>query len=99
MLFHLTTDDHICAISEQDAGDTEGGSTFASEQELGTLATEWPMKGLVAIWNHLPGVQAVTRFTNRGFGKEEHGLLDSGCQIREHENLAHARPANVPELR
>ena len=56
MLFHLTTDDHIRAINEQGAGDVEGGSTFASEQEFQKLATEWPMKRLVAIWNHLPGV-------------------------------------------
>ena len=65
MLFHLTTDDHICAISEQDGGDIEGGSRFVSEQELGKLAQEWPMKRLVEIWNRLPGVQAVTRFTDR----------------------------------
>ena len=65
MLFHLTTDDHIRAINEQGAGDVEGGSTFASEQEFQKLATEWPMKRLVAIWNHLPGVQPVTRFTDR----------------------------------
>ena len=65
MLFHLTSDDYIRTISEQAAGDTEGGSSFVSEEELQKLATEWPMKRLVEIWNHLPGVQAVTRFTDR----------------------------------
>ena len=35
---------------------------------------------------------------SHGFGKEEQGLLDGGCQIREHQNLAHAHPADVPEL-
>ena len=65
MLFHVTSEDDLRVIDEQGAGDMEGGSTFASEQELQKLATEWPMKRLVAIWNRLPGVQAVTRFTNR----------------------------------
>lgn len=65
MLFHLTSEGDIRAIDEQHAGEVEGGSTFASEQELQKLATEWPMKRLVAIWNHLPGVQPVTRFTDR----------------------------------
>ena len=66
MLFRLTTEDHIRASNEQEPAQTNaGGSTFASEQELQKLATEWPMKRLVAIWNHLPGVQAVTRFTDR----------------------------------
>ena len=65
MLFHLTSEGDIRAIDEQHAGEVEGGSTFASEQELQKLPTEWPMKRLVAIWNHLPGVQPVTRFTDR----------------------------------
>ena len=65
MLFHLTSEGDIRAIDEQHAEEVEGGSTFASEQEFQKLATEWPMKRLVAIWNHLPGVQPVTRFTDR----------------------------------
>ena len=66
MLFHVTTEDHIRAINEQASAETEAGdSTFASEQELHQLAKEWPMKRLVAIWNRLPGVQAVIRFTDR----------------------------------
>src|SRR5690349_7545085 len=65
MLFHLTSEGDIRAIDEQRAGEVEGGSTFASEQELQELATEWPMKRLVAIWNHLPGVQPVIRFRDR----------------------------------
>src|SRR5438309_2498898 len=56
MLFHLTTDDHIGIINEQVPAETNaGGSTFTSEQDLQELATEWPMKRLVEIWNHLPG--------------------------------------------
>ena len=66
MLFHLTTDDHIGIINEQGPAETNaGGSTFTSEQDLQELATEWPMKRLVEIWNHLPGVHAVARFTDR----------------------------------
>ena len=42
-----------------------GGSSFASEQELQELAGAWPMKRLVEIWNRLPGVEPVTRFTDR----------------------------------
>ena len=33
-----------------------------------------------------------------GFGKEEQFLLNRGRQVREHQHLAHARPAGVPEL-
>ena len=66
MLFHLTTDDHIRAIGEQGPAETDAdGNTFASEQDLQELASQWSMKRLVEIWNRLPGVQAVARFTDR----------------------------------
>jgi hypothetical protein len=66
MLFHLTTDDHIGIINEQGPAEAHSdGTTFASEQHFHELAKEWPMKRLVAIWNRLPGVEAVARFTDR----------------------------------
>jgi hypothetical protein len=66
MLFHLTAEDDI-RIIEEDAPENAdaGSSTFASEQDLDELGSEWPMKRLVAIWNRLPGVQRVTRLTDR----------------------------------
>src|SRR5216110_3095673 len=63
MLFHFTTDDHI---NEQGPAETDAGCiTFASEQDFYDVATEWPMKRLVEMWNRLPGIQAVARFTDR----------------------------------
>src|SRR6266516_7785904 len=64
MLFHLTTEDHIRTSNEPGPVDAGGGS-FASERELQELACAWPMKRLVEIWNRLPGVEPVTRFTDR----------------------------------
>ena len=66
MLFHLTREDHIRTSDEQRRTETDGGhSSFASEQELQELASQWPMKRLVEIWNRLPGVERVIRFTDR----------------------------------
>ena len=66
MLFHLTTEDHIRTSNEPAPADGDaGGGSFASEQELQELASEWPMKRLVEIWNRLPGTEPVTRFTDR----------------------------------
>src|SRR6266516_7619114 len=64
MLFHLTTEDHIRTSNEPGPVDAGGGS-FASERELQELACAWPMKRLVEIWNCLPGVERVIRFTDR----------------------------------
>jgi hypothetical protein len=66
MRFQVHTDDHILSITDGLQTDSdERGSTFETEQELHELAGAWPMKRLIAIWNSLPGVQAVQRFENR----------------------------------
>jgi hypothetical protein len=66
MLFHLTAEDHIRTSNEAGAADADAeGGSFASEQELQELASAWPMKRLVEIWNRLPGVEPVARFTDR----------------------------------
>jgi hypothetical protein len=66
MLFHLTTEGHIRTSNEPESADADaGGGSFASERELQELACAWPMKRLVEIWNCLPGVERVTRFTDR----------------------------------
>src|SRR5216683_6218844 len=43
----------------------EGTETFSSSQELDALAGKWPGSRLVEIWNGLPGVEPVQRFTSR----------------------------------
>ena len=44
---------------------TEGQTTFTTERELAGVTSEWPSRRLVEIWNQLPGVTAVRRFTDR----------------------------------
>ena len=41
------------------------GVSFASEEELAKLVADWPITRLVAIWNNLPGVRQVNKFTDR----------------------------------
>jgi hypothetical protein len=66
MLFQVTAEGHIGVRDE--AASAEGNApddTFASEPELHALASAWPMKRLIEIWNRLPGVEPVSRFTDR----------------------------------
>jgi hypothetical protein len=65
MLFQVTTEDQIRVLDEPGSADSARENTFASEQELHAVASAWPMKRLIEIWNRLPGVQPVTRFTDR----------------------------------
>lgn len=68
--FIIDTDNNIAATTaaEAAAGLPEGAAPFTSEKELQGLAAGWPAKRLVEIWNSIPGVKAVTRFTNRNAG-------------------------------
>jgi hypothetical protein len=44
---------------------TEAQMTFKTECELADLTSEWPSKRLVEIWNQLPGLTTVRKFTDR----------------------------------
>jgi hypothetical protein len=41
------------------------GVTFSSERELSLRAAHWPGSRMVQIWNRLPNVQPVRKFTDR----------------------------------
>ena len=57
------------SITAQDATDLselpEGSQRFSSETALAELAAHWTGTRLVEIWNTLPGVQPVHKFTSR----------------------------------
>ena len=55
----------IAHLSEQDADVVTGAERFSSEEELANLAQSWPTARLVAIFNNLPGVTPVKKFTDR----------------------------------
>lgn len=68
--FTIGTENSITAltIEEAAAGIPDGMTPFTSDTELQRLAADWPADRLVAIWNGIPGVRAVTRFTSRNIG-------------------------------
>ena len=55
----------VLASSKDIEGKGEGTETFSSVEELAALASKWPGARLVDIWNSLPGVEPVERFTSR----------------------------------
>jgi hypothetical protein len=79
MLFHVTPEDHIRVMNEDGPTDRNPrDSTFASEKELQELINEWPMKRLVEIWNRLPGLEPVARFTDLIEPARSHGPCSAG---------------------
>jgi hypothetical protein len=55
----------IFASLNQIQGREAGTETFANLEELTELAVKWPGVRLVEVWNSLPGVQPIERFTSR----------------------------------
>jgi hypothetical protein len=55
----------VFASLKEIQGSGEGTETFTNQEELAALADKWPGGRLVEVWNSLPGVQPVERFTSR----------------------------------
>jgi hypothetical protein len=55
---------------EAAAASTTPFDTFTSQNELAELAADWPMSRFVEIWTSIPGVNPVTKFTNRKVAAE-----------------------------
>jgi hypothetical protein len=55
----------VFASLKEIQGSEEGTETFTSQEEFAALADKWAGGRLVELWNSLPGVQPVERFTNR----------------------------------
>src|SRR5437763_3617575 len=71
MPFHLTTDGSITEIPTDNGQRTsaeKGGVTTREEWEA--VAGAWSLKRLVEIWNALPGVTPVEKFTSRQIALE-----------------------------
>jgi hypothetical protein len=61
--FIIDAENSITALDSQQA-DFEG-EIFASQQELADLAAKWPANRLVEVWNGIPGLTPVKKFTDR----------------------------------
>ena len=61
--YRIDTENSITAhTSKQEAGE---GESFSSQQELANLVAEWPATRLIEVWNGIPGLTPVKKFTDR----------------------------------
>ena len=61
--FLIDAENSITALGNQQA-DFEG-EIFASQKELADLAAKWPANRLIEVWNGIPGLTPVKKFTDR----------------------------------
>ena len=73
MIYTIESDNNITTFASAEEakaamrGDYE---QFGSARALAKLASGWPATRLVAVWNSLPGVQAVKKFKDRPTGAD-----------------------------
>ena len=71
MSFHLTTNGSITELPTDKIDRANAAPTvITSREEWETIAGAWPLKRLVEIWNALPGVTPVEKFTSRQIALE-----------------------------
>ena len=65
--FIIDAENSITALTDQQvaAGIPDGDQLFTSNRDLVQLTADWPAERLVSIWNGIPGVKPVRRFTSR----------------------------------
>src|ERR1700694_5613356 len=61
--FNIDAENNITALGSQEA-DFEG-EIFANQRELADLAAKWPANRLIEVWNGIPGLTPVKKFTDR----------------------------------
>src|SRR6266478_3764104 len=64
-IFTIDSENNIAARGSASEITDKGSEQFTSEKELAQLAADWPSSRLVDIWNRIPGLTPVKRFTNR----------------------------------
>src|ERR1700680_2387581 len=60
---NIDAENSITALGSQQA-DFEG-EIFANQKELADLAAKWPANRLTEVWNGIPGLTPVKKFTDR----------------------------------
>jgi hypothetical protein len=98
MPFHLTREG-VVNIRREDADSAEAEAAWiTSAEEWERIAGEWPLKRLVEIWNSLPGVAAVRKFTSRPIAlRRIWRALESPEPDTERQNRPKSQKANFRE--
>ena len=67
-IFTIDAGNTIAVSTSTERGSKSGAARFTNEKQFAALAARWPGSRLVEIWNDLPGVRKVGKFTDRQTG-------------------------------
>ncbi len=90
-IFTIDVGNTIAVSTSTERGSKSGAARFTNEKQLTALALHWPSGRLVEIWNNLPGVRKVGKFTDRQTGISR---IWRAIERREPQVGAHASGAD-----
>jgi hypothetical protein len=64
-IFTIDAGNTIAVSTSTERGSKSGAARFTNEKQLAAVAAHWPSRRLVEVWNSLPGVRKVAKFTDR----------------------------------
>jgi hypothetical protein len=82
----------VFASLKEIQGSEEGTETFTNQEEFAALADKWAGGRLVEVWNRLPGVKPVERFTSRRVAVER---IWKGIQHLKPTGAAQRQPVGL----
>jgi len=95
--FVLESDNRIRAFAPSEpVAETDQPEKFKTLDELTALSEGWPMTRLLAIWNTLPGVTPVKKFTDR---KTAIARIWKAIQGPYSRNIGRPRPTSLRQLK
>ena len=99
MPFHVTREGVVVNVRREHADSGEAqAALIRSVEEWERIAGGWPLKRLVEIWNSLPGVAAVRKFTSRQIALERiWRALENPEPDVERQNRTKSQKANFRE--
>jgi hypothetical protein len=67
-IFTIDAGNTIAVFTSTERGSKSGAARFTNQKQFAALAAHWPSGRLVEIWNNLPGVRKLAKFTDRQTG-------------------------------
>jgi Protein of unknown function (DUF3489) len=67
-IFAIDADNTIAVFTSAEKRRPKGRARFTNQKQFAALAAHWPSGRLVEVWNNLPGVRKVAKFTDRQTG-------------------------------
>jgi hypothetical protein len=67
-IFTIDAGNTIAVSTLTERGSKSGAARFTNQEQLRALAAHWPSGRLVEVWNNLPGVRKIGKFTDRQTG-------------------------------